>query len=307
MRFWVGLTDRDWYEYLAAQKDVEEVNFWQPSARKPAALHDGQPFLFKLHKRHGGWVVGGGHWAHFTVLPARLAWDVFGTMNGAATFEEMARRIGRYRSGFDVHTHQIGCVALAQPLFLPPEDWIKPPADWKDPIQVGRTYDTADQIGDDLWQRYEAARLRLTASTAVLDAPADEVRYGTPVLVAPRLGQGIFRARVMDAYGRRCAVTGERTLPVLEAAHIKPYSQSGPHATENGLLLRSDLHTLFDRGYVTVTPKLELRVSQSIRAEYENGRDYYALDGHEVRQPVAPYPAPSNEFLEWHSDTVFRG
>lgn len=121
---------------------------------------------------------------------------------------------------------------------------------------------------------------------------------GTLTLVAPRLGQRTFRARVIDAYERRRAVTGERTLPVLQAAHIRPYSLSGPHATENGLLLRSDLHTLFDRGYVTVTPKLELRVSRSIREEFENGRDYYALDGRDVRQPIAPHPPPSRELLE---------
>ena len=49
-----------------------------------------------------------------------------------------------------------------------------------------------------------------------------------------------------DAYERRCAVTGEKTLPVLEAAHIRPYALLGPHRVNNGLLLRSDLHKLFD-------------------------------------------------------------
>ena len=136
VRFWVGLTDRDWYAYWPPSYNVDEVNFWQPSARKPADLRDGQPSLFKLHKRYGGWVVGGGYWAHFTVLPARLAWDVFGTLNGAATLQEMARLTGRHPSGFDVHTHQIGCVALAQPLSLPPDcmDFIRLSQFCKDPI-----------------------------------------------------------------------------------------------------------------------------------------------------------------------------
>jgi putative restriction endonuclease len=60
-------------------------------------------------------------------------------MSGAATFEEMATRIGRYRPGFDVHTHEIGCVALIQPVFLPPGEWIEPPSDWKPQVQVGPT------------------------------------------------------------------------------------------------------------------------------------------------------------------------
>jgi hypothetical protein len=69
-------------------------------------------------------------------------------------------------------------------------------------------------------------------------------RYGAPTLVRPRLGQGAFRVIVIEVYDRRCTITGERTLPVLEAAHIKPYVSGGPHPPENGLLLRSDLHTL---------------------------------------------------------------
>ena len=112
---------------------------------------------------------------------------------------------------------------------------------------------------------------------------------------------------MLDAYQRRCAVTNERTLPVLQAAHIRPYSESGPHALENGLLLREDLHTLFDRGYVTVTPAYELRVSRSIRDEFENGRDYYALDRSRIRLPAPPDPPPAREFLQWHGDTLFRG
>jgi len=47
----------------------------------------------------------------------------------------------------------------------------------------------------------------------------------------------------------------------------------------NGLLLRSDLHKLFDRGYVTVSPDLRFVVSRRIREEFENGRDYYARNG----------------------------
>jgi hypothetical protein len=52
-------------------------------------------------------------------------------------------------------------------------------------------------------------------------------RYGAPVLVPPRLGQGAFRVAVTDAYGRSCAVTREHSLPVLEAAHIQPYALGG--------------------------------------------------------------------------------
>lgn len=113
---------------------------------------------------------------------------------------------------------------------------------------------------------------------------------------------------VTDAYERRCVVTGEKTLPVLEAAHIKPYSLVGMHELSNGLLLRSDLHTFFDLGYLTITPTdLRVRVSRRIHEEFENGHEYYALEGRQVRLPQAPYPQPSREMLDWHSQALFRG
>src|SRR5690348_11721032 len=121
MRFWVGLTDWDWYSFLAARAPLDEVNFWQPSPRRPVHLDVGSPFLFKLHAKQGGSIVGGGYFAHFTTLPATMAWSAFGEKNGAASFAEMAGRVGRYRADFDVFTDQIGCCALVQPFFLPHE------------------------------------------------------------------------------------------------------------------------------------------------------------------------------------------
>lgn len=134
----------------------------------------------------------------------------------------------------------------------------------------------------------------------------DAARFGEPTMVLPRLGQGAFRFMVMDAYQRRCAITGERTLPALDAAHIKPYSQAGPHSPDNGLFLRRDLHTLFDRGYLTVATDLRVRVSPRIRREFENGRDYYALEGQPILTPTVESARPARDYLEWHGDLVYR-
>ena len=110
---------------------------------------------------------------------------------------------------------------------------------------------------------------------------------------------------VTDAYERRCAITGERVLPVLEAAHIRPYAQGGEHRTDNGLLLRSDLHTLFDRGYLTVAPDLRVEISPRIREEFDNGRDYYALQGRSIRAPGRAADRPAIERLRWHNEELF--
>ena len=132
-------------------------------------------------------------------------------------------------------------------------------------------------------------------------------RFGAEFLTRGRLGQGAFRVLVTDAYLRRCAVTGEKTLPVLEAAHIKPYSLEGPHFVRNGILLRSDLHKLFDLGYITVTPELRLEVSPRLKAEWENGREYYAYHGKEfICRPADVGNLPSAEFLQWHNENRFK-
>ena len=109
-----------------------------------------------------------------------------------------------------------------------------------------------------------------------------------------------------DAYERRCSITGERTLPVLQASHIKPYSQDGPHRVSNGLLLRVDLHILFGQGLVTVTPEHVVEVSPAIKERFENGRDYYALRGQPLKVlPARPSDLPSGEYLAWHNERVF--
>jgi putative restriction endonuclease len=126
-----------------------------------------------------------------------------------------------------------------------------------------------------------------------------------PTLITPRLGQGAFRVAVTDAYERRCSVTGERTLPVLEAAHIRPYMEGGTHEVSNGLLLRTDLHRLFDRGYVAVGPDGRFEVSRRIKEEFENGQHYYALQGTHVRMPERPTLRAEPSALKWHRENVF--
>ncbi len=131
--------------------------------------------------------------------------------------------------------------------------------------------------------------------------------FGEPVLIRPRLGQGTFRVLITDTYERRCAVTQEKALPVLEAAHIRAVAHGGAHRVDNGLLLRSDIHRLLDSGYVTVTPDHRFRVSRKLKDDFKNGEPYFPLDGHSIWLPPESTSRPRREFLEWHADTVFKG
>jgi len=313
MKLYVGVTDFDWFHFLSARRGLDELNFWQPGGNHQfQALRPGEPFLFKLHSPRNR-IVGGGVFAYATILPVSLAWEAFGDKNGANSLAEMRSRLAHYRRAVEDPQldYRIGCIMLEQPFFLEERDWIEVPANWSPNIVQGKTYDSAESEGKLLWQRVLlAAGARALGEVQRLPGEplvAAEARYGSPTLVLPRLGQGSFRVIVTDAYDRRCSVTGERTLPVLQAAHIKPFASGGPHDPCNGLLLRSDLHTLFDRGYVTVTPELRVEVSRRIREEFENGRDYYKLHGTALREPARRHWIPSREYLDWHATRVFKG
>jgi len=147
---------------------------------------------------------------------------------------------------------------------------------------------------------------RTAAATEWTTEAIELRRHGKPQIITPRRGQASFRLAVLDAYHGACAVTTEHSLPVIEAAHIRPWKDGGRHELPNGLPLRSDIHRLFDLGYVTVRPDLRFAVSPALRNAYANGKTYYALDGRTISTPEAATARPSRELLEWHGDVVFR-
>lgn len=310
MKLYVGVTDYDWYNLLSREPNLSEVNFWRPSdSREFRAVPPGSLFLFKLHAPRNV-IVGGGIFTHYSTLPTSLAWGAFGRGNGASSLEEMRARVQRYRKSTDLRREfDIGCLILTQPFFFTEEaHQVQVPPDWSPNIVQGKTYDAATPAGRALLHAtFRAMELAGAAEDVAAAAAPASPAYGAPILVQPRLGQGSFRILVTDAYGRRCAISGERVLPVLEAAHIRPYASGGGHSLANGLLLRSDLHTLLDRGYVTVTKEMTFEVSRRIREDFANGRAYYALHGAPVSLPDDAARCPSAENLQWHNERVYLG
>ncbi len=301
----VAITDRGWYDHLRAQRPLDEVNFWKPSAYRGLNAPEFSPFLFKL-KAPDNAICGFGFFAKFARLPPWLAWESFGVGNGCDSFAAMTDRIETIRtriryerpSGPDL----IGCVLIVNPVFFPEDQWVRTPSDWRVRTQTDKRYDLTTGEGLRVWTDCQARARALLVRPGVAEG---EPRYGEPTLVRPRLGQGIFRVATTEAYGRACAVTGEHSLPALDAAHIRPYVLGGPHEVSNGLLLRADLHRLFDHGYLTVTTDYRVDVSRRLLREFKNGRTYYPLQGAELRPPGDPRHRPSPEYLRWHNERVF--
>lgn len=295
-RFVVASTDADWFRFLRSRPEIADINFWRPTAVATKEV-PGTLWFFRI--RGGKEIAGYAIFAAYSVMPLQMAWETFGIANGVSTYSEFLNKLARIRGKPTNGITEIGCAALVQPTYF------------RTPVEYRRMYgpvasgSTEDAQGAALWDqlRFAIADSQLQSRASPLVLPGG---FGAPTLVAPRLGQPAFRTAILSAYERRCTVTGERTLPVLEAAHIRPFAENASHEVTNGLLLRSDLHTLFDAGLVTIDADFRFRVSSQIRERYENGREYYALDSRLVRLPERTELRPARDALSWHSEVVFQ-
>jgi putative restriction endonuclease len=302
MKFWVGITDKNWFDYLSSIKP-DEVNFWKPGGQRFSAIEIGAPFLFKLHSPINK-IVGGGFFVRSEQLPLFLAWDAFENKNGSQNISDLRSAINSYRKTKE-NDPTIGCIILNQPFFFSEDMWIDVPGSFTKNIVTGKTFDTNEADGEKLWSEVVLRLTEIKPKGLVAEPLA---AYGNEYLIKSRLGQGAFRILVIGAYKRKCAISGEKALPVLQAAHIRPFNEQGPNSVNNGLLLRSDLHILFDRGYITVSPEYKIEVSRRIKEEFNNGKHYYAFHGKEFNAlPKIIEERPSLDYIRWHNENIFRG
>ena len=115
--------------------------------------------------------------------------------------------------------------------------------------------------------------------------------------IVERRGQPEFRRKLIEAYGARCCVTGYSEKEVLEAAHIFPYLGEQTNHVTNGLLLRADIHTLFDIGLIAIDEDFKVLTSPNL-----DRTEYSALRGQAVSIPEDPAARPSVKALQWHRE-----
>ena len=314
----IANTDRAWFDFLSASSAksdgcLDEVNFWQPRSRRAMKKMDvGTPVFFRLKKPVYA-IAGYGFFAHFEVLGLKTAWDTFGWKNGDPDIFRFLERIGGYR-GLNllqpgIEMDPLGCTILREAVFWPEDKWISwgNEMGWASNIVQGKS-------------ETDPARMSLLMSRMAADSkdtPVDfssrfellDVDERTLVQrdIVKREGQGTFKLRLLDAYGQQCAITGEHTVPVLDAAHIQRYLGPKSNHIQNGLLLTKEFHTLFDEGYVAITPDYEVKVSEALREEWHNGKRYYLYDGQKISVlPANPTSQPSRDALAWHFEKVFK-
>jgi hypothetical protein len=134
------------------------------------------------------------------------------------------------------------------------------------------------------------------------EAPDDDPARLAQFARRVRRGQARFRQNLLELYGRRCAISGWGPESVLEAAHILLHAHTGLNRSENGILLRSDLHSLFDDGLLRIDPATFTVVLHPSLAN----TPYWSLNGAPL-QPRLDASQPSREFLRQRWSMPFPG
>ncbi|WP_106584684.1 HNH endonuclease [Murinocardiopsis flavida] len=311
MKAYVGVTDSSWYEFLAARPELDEINFWRPSAKTAfRVLRPGEPFYFKSHHPHNQ-LIGGAVYAGFARLRVSEAWEIYAEGNGQPSLDAMRERIGGYRGDPIAEDDPvIGCVLLHSPRFLPQGTHFGPPPEFAPSIVQGKGYDLEPGPHTEFFLRFAdvlfgaGGNVNVEADTRTWHRPGR--MFGEPAPRPRRLGQSAFKGVVLDAYDGRCAVTGSRVRPTLQAAHIRPVTSEGEHRLDNGILFRSDVHTLFDRGYLGIDADYRVVVSGRLSTEFGESAEFEELNGKPIGLPERRVDRPGHDFLDWHRAHVFR-
>ena len=116
-----------------------------------------------------------------------------------------------------------------------------------------------------------------------------------------RKGQSEFRNLLLRAYGHKCAITGETQEKVLEATHIEPYVNVSSNHVQNGILMRVDVHRLFDAGLLAIDSNLNLLISSRLQ-----GSKYVGLSGQKLLMPQNVTDRPAAVAINWHRKERFQ-
>lgn len=148
-------------------------------------------------------------------------------------------------------------------------------------------------------KRKKVSAAEAEESAEALIPPIDsteDARQWALTTIALRRGQAAFRAKLLEAYDNRCAITGCDVTEALEAAHILPFRGKHTHVIDNGLLLRADLHTLFDLGLIWVNEEGNVGISGSLKKTA-----YAELRNRPLNPPAKRSQAPKPEYLAEHA------
>lgn len=290
--FAISNTDRAWFNFLKQLGLNSHVNFWTPTPWNIRGLQKNARLYFML-KSPIRKIAGFGEFQGYQNLTAKLAWDKFGYRNGCYSKEVLIERVQSYidknsrKFGgvkIDADRYEIGCIELNNCEFWDEGDFI-------DLIGVGVEF-PKQVVTIKFFKQYDLIRIneKRASAFALIKEPSNKKKSLTLI----REGQGEFRGLVLRAYGNRCCISGEVIPELLEAAHIQPYTNRCSNHIQNGLLMRVDLHRLFDNGLLYIDRNFFVHISKVLL----NTAYYEKYNGVRIQLPDDAFEFPSPEALE---------
>lgn len=278
-----AVTNRDWYEYQKAHGFTSFINFWTPTFWT-TKLKPGDILVFKL-ANSADEIGGYGTIVDYKKQKREDAWIEFGRRNGFDTKEEFVTSLTKANKGRSVES---GSMVLKDVVFFDPPVRL---ADYGLTLRKGfETY----TWGPDPFPFKQ--QIPTTQSDFKLIPPKKKKKGVQSVTI--REGQDLFHALISRVYGYKCCVTGETTPELLQAAHIQDYISKESHHVQNGLLLRIDIHKLFDSGLLYIDQSYRVHVSKQVKSQ-----EYLDLDGKRISLPANQSEQPSKEALQFKEDS----
>lgn len=290
--FTISNTDETWFEYLKLNELNSFVNFWTPTPWNVKTVKKGSRFYFMLKspiRKIGGF----GEFYEYKNLSVEKAWIEFGYRNGKNNKEEFISSIQKYidknstkfgGKEIDVLTYEIGCIVLNNCEYWDKDKYI-------DLADSNINFPTTI-VKYKCFDEYDYLKIS-SSETLEFQIVNEERQNLNKVLVNSRKGQGTFKGKVLRAYDNKCCVTGETIPELLEAAHIQEYRSQSSNHIRNGLLLRVDIHRLYDNGLIYIDKDYIIHVSHKI-----TDTPYYQFNGKMISLPIDSYDYPSKEALE---------
>jgi hypothetical protein len=299
LKFRVVNTDPDWIEVLRSYNITDNINFWRKEKRR-VHLPERSRFYFKL--RGSRFIAGRAVSQRQISMSIREAWEYFSIRNGVSTYEELRRKATDI---LEVSDDTLNCLVLDEVEVLDPEEYPQLPPDFvatqnpKDYLegslpQIESSFFGASTLG------LSGIEAQLTKDRVFDPDTVLAAREATLRAVVMRRGRSDFRQMLMDAYDHKCAVTGTEVRAILEAAHVYPYKGTETNVLQNGILLRSDWHTLFDLGLWAIDDDYRIIIAPEIIPE-----EYRKYHQTLIRLPRIVLHRPSPKAIRWHRNNVF--
>ena len=298
-KFRVVNTDPDWIEVLRTHNVHDDINFWRKEKRR-VHLPEGSRFYFKL--RGSRVVAGRAVFRRQTSMSIREAWEYFGVRNGVTSYEELRRKATDI---LEVSDDTLNCLVLDEVEILDPGEYLQLPTNFvatqnpKD-YPEGSLPQIESSFRGPIALGISDIEAQLTKDRVFDHATVVSAREATLRAIVMRRGRSDFRQALIDAYDHRCAVTDTDVSATLEAAHIYPYNGLETNVLQNGILLRSDWHTLFDLGLWAIDYDFRIIVAPEIISE-----EYRKHHQTVIRLPKIVSHRPSLKAIKWHRSNIF--